>query len=281
MSRTVKKIQFAPQMPKALRVAAYARVSSGKDAMLHSLAAQVDYYSTYIRHHPGWEYVGVYADEAKTGTKDSRENFQRMLADIKAGKIKRVVVKDMSRFGRNYLQVGMYTEMLFPEYGVHFIAVNDGVDSVRGDSEFTAIRNVFNEMYAKDTSKKIRATWQSKGRSGEHLTTIPPYGYKKDPENKKRWIVDEEAAAVVQKIFALCMDGMGPTQIAKWLQENKVLSPVAYCYENDLPTTSKRPTDPYKWATKTVVHILERLDYLGHTVNFKTSKQSFKSKKVL
>lgn len=102
-----------------------------------------------------------------------------MLADIKAGKIKRVVVKDMSRFGRNYLQVGMYTEMLFPEYGVHFIAVNDGVDSVRGDSEFTAIRNVFNEMYAKDTSKKIRATWQSKGRSGEHLTTIPPYGYKK------------------------------------------------------------------------------------------------------
>ena len=204
-----------------------------------------------------------------------------MLADIKAGKIKRVVVKDMSRFGRNYLQVGMYTEMPFPEYGVHFIAVNDGVDSVRGDSEFTAIRNVFNEMYAKDTSKKIRATWQSKGRSGEHLTTIPPYGYKKDPENKKRWIVDEEAAAVVQKIFALCMDGMGPTQIAKWLQENKVLSPVAYCYENDLPTTSKRPTDPYKWATKTVVHILERLDYLGHTVNFKTSKQSFKSKKVL
>ena len=102
-----------------------------------------------------------------------------MLADIKAGKIKRVVVKDMSRFGRNYLQVGMYTEMLFPEYGVHFIAVNDGVDSVRGDSEFTAIRNVFNEMYAKDTSKKIRATWQSKGRSGEHLTTIPPYGTRK------------------------------------------------------------------------------------------------------
>lgn len=168
-----------------------------------------------------------YVDDGYTGRNFNRPGFQRMLADIKAGKIKRVVVKDMSRFGRNYLQVGMYTEMLFPEYGVHFIAVNDGVDSVRGDSEFTAIRNVFNEMYAKDTSKKIRATWQSKGRSGEHLTTIPPYGYKKDPENKKRWIVDEEAAAVVQKIFALCMDGMGPTQIAKWLQENKVLSPVA------------------------------------------------------
>ena len=181
----------------------------------------------YCRDH-GYTAIRHYdEDDGYSGTNFNRPGFQRMLADIKASKIKRVVVKDMSRFGRNYLQVGMYTEMLFPEYGVHFIAVNDGVDSVRGDSEFTAIRNVFNEMYAKDTSKKIRATWQSKGRSGEHLTTIPPYGYKKDPENKKRWIVDEEAAAVVQKIFALCMDGMGPTQIAKWLQENKVLSPVA------------------------------------------------------
>jgi DNA invertase Pin-like site-specific DNA recombinase len=108
-----------------------------------------------------------------------------MLADIKAGRIKRVIVKDMSRFGRDYLQVGMYTDVVFPEFGVHFIAVNDGVDSTRGESEFTAIRNVFNEMYARDTSKKIRATWQSKGKSGEHLTTIPPYGYMKSPEDKK------------------------------------------------------------------------------------------------
>ena len=171
--------------------------------------------------------------------------------------------------------------MLFPEYGVHFIAVNDGVDSVRGDSEFTAIRNVFNEMYAKDTSKKIRATWQSKGRSGEHLTTIPPYGYKKDPEDKKRWIVDEEAAAVVQKIFALCMDGMGPTQIAKWLTQSKVLNPTAYAYDKGLPVSNKPPVYPYKWTNETVSRILEHLDYLGHTVNFKTTKQSFKSKKKL
>lgn len=263
--------------------ACYERLSQEDklDGESNSISNQKRILEKYCRDH-GYTAIRHYdEDDGYSGTNFNRPGFQRMLADIKAGKIKRVVVKDMSRFGRNYLQVGMYTEMLFPEYGVHFIAVNDGVDSVRGDSEFTAIRNVFNEMYAKDTSKKIRATWQSKGRSGEHLTTIPPYGYKKDPENKKRWIVDEEAAAVVQKIFALCMDGMGPTQIAKWLQENKVLSPVAYCYENDLPTTSKRPTDPYKWATKTVVHILERLDYLGHTVNFKTSKQSFKSKKVL
>lgn len=147
--------------------------------------------------------------------------------------------------------------------------------------DYTAIRNVFNEMYAKDTSKKIRATWQSKGRSGEHLTTIPPYGYKKDPEDKKRWIVDEEAAAIVQKIFALCMDGLGPTQITKWLQKNKVLNPTAYAYDKGLPVSNKPPVNPYKWTNETVSRILERLDYLGHTVNFKTTKQSFKSKKVL
>ena len=276
-------VHSQPQEEAEGITACYERLSQEDklDGESNSISNQKRILEKYCRDH-GYTAIRHYdEDDGYSGTNFNRPGFQRMLADIKAGKIKRVVVKDMSRFGRNYLQVGMYTEMLFPEYGVHFIAVNDGVDSVRGDSEFTAIRNVFNEMYAKDTSKKIRATWQSKGRSGEHLTTIPPYGYKKDPENKKRWIVDEEAAAVVQKIFALCMDGMGPTQIAKWLQENKVLSPVAYCYENDLPTTSKRPTDPYKWATKTVVHILERLDYLGHTVNFKTSKQSFKSKKVL
>lgn len=149
------------------------------------------------------------------------------------------------------------------------------------DHGYTAIRNVFNEMYAKDTSKKIRATWQSKGRSGEHLTTVSPYGYIKDPEDTKRWVVDEEAAAVVQKIFALCMGGLGPTQIAKWLKENKVLNPTAYAYEKGLPAPNKPPVDPYKWTNETVSRILERLDYLGHTVNFKTTKQSFKSKKKL
>ena len=209
----------------------------------------------------------------------NRPGFQRMLADIKAGKIKRVVVKDMSRLGRNYLQVGMYTEMVFPEYGVHFIAVNDGVDSIKGDSEFTAIRNVFNEMFAKDTSKKIKATWQSKGRSGEHLCTIPPYGYMKDPEDKKRWIVDEEAAAIVQKIFSLCVDGLGPTQIAKWLQQSNVLNPTAYAHEKGLPVCNAPTANPYKWTNETVSRILERVEYLGHTVNFKTSKPSFKDRK--
>ncbi len=247
----------------------------------NSIVNQKKILEKYCRDH-GYTAIRHYdEDDGYSGTNFNRPGFQRMLADIKAGKIKRVIVKDMSRFGRNYLQVGMYTEMLFPEYGVHFIAVNDGVDSVRGDSEFTAIRNVFNEMYAKDTSKKIRATWQSKGRSGEHLTTIPPYGYKKDPEDKKKWIVDEEAAAVVQKIFSLCVDGMGPTQIAKWLRTSKVLNPTAYARAKGLPVSNKSTADPYKWTNETVSRMLERVEYLGHTVNFKTTKQSFKSKKKL
>ena len=171
------------------------------------------------------------------------------------------------------------SEMVFPEYDVHFIAVNDGVDSAKGDSEFTAIRNIFNEIFAKDASKKIKATWQSKGRSGEHLCIIPPYGYMKDPEDKKRWIVDEEAAAIVQKIFSLCVDGLGPTQIAKWLQQNNVLNPTAYAHEKGLPVCNAPTANPCKWTNETVSRILERVEYLGHTVNFKTSKPSFKSKK--
>ena len=171
------------------------------------------------------------------------------------------------------------SEMVFPEYDVHFIAVNDGVDSAKGDSEFTAIRNIFNEIFAKDASKKIKATWQSKGRSGEHLCIIPPYGYMKDPEDKKRWIVDEEAAAIVQKGFSLCVDGLGPTQIAKWLQQNNVPNPTDYAHEKGLLVCNAPTANPYKWTNETVSLILERIEYLGHTVNLKASKPSFKSKK--
>ena len=251
------------------------------DGESNSIANQKKILERYCKDH-GYTAIRHYdEDDGYSGTNFNRPGFQRMLADIKAGKIKRVIVKDMSRFGRDYLQVGMYTDVLFPEFGVHFIAVNDGVDSTRGENEFTAIRNVFNEMYARDTSKKIRATWQSKGKSGEHLTTIPPYGYIKDPEDKKKWIVDEEAAAVVQKIFSLCVDGLGPTQIAKWLKQHQILNPTAYAHFKGLPASNKPTADPYKWTNETVSRILERVDYLGHTVNFKTTKQSYKSKKKL
>ena len=181
------------------------------DGESNSIANQKKILERYCKDH-GYTAIRHYdEDDGYSGTNFNRPGFQRMLADIKSGKIKRVIVKDMSRFGRDYLQVGMYTDVLFPEFGVHFIAVNDGVDSTRGENEFTAIRNVFNEMYARDTSKKIRATWQSKGKSGEHLTTIPPYGYIKDPEDKKKWIVDEEAAAEAkaQRGTGLQLKGQG------------------------------------------------------------------------
>ena len=247
----------------------------------NSIANQKKILERYCREHGITAYRHYDEDDGYSGTNFNRPGFQRMLADIKAGKIKRVIVKDMSRFGRDYLQVGFYTDMLFPDFGVHFIAVNDGVDSTRGENEFTAIRNVFNEMYARDTSKKIRATWQSKGKSGEHLTTIPPYGYMKDPDNKKKWIIDEEAAAVVQQIFALCVSGMGPTQIAKWLEKHEIYNPTAYSQAKGRPVTNKPTANPYKWTNETVSRTLERIEYLGHTVNFETRKQSYKSKKKL
>lgn len=263
--------------------ALYARLSQEDkaDGESNSIANQKRIMERYCRDHGITAYRHYDEDDGYSGTNFNRPGFQRMLTDIKAGKIKRVVVKDMSRLGRDYLQVGMYTDILFPEFGVHFIAVNDGVDSTRGENEFTAIRNVFNEMYARDTSKKIRATWQSKGKSGEHLTTIPPYGYIKDPGNKKKWIVDDEAAAVVQKIFRLCVDGLGPTQIAKWLKQHQILNPTAYYHSKGLPASNKPTADPYKWTNETVSRMLERVEYLGHTVNFKTTKQSYKNKKKL
>ena len=249
----------------------------------NSIANQKKILERYCREHGITAYRHYDEDDGYSGTNFNRPGFQRMLADIKAGKIKRVIVKDMSRFGRDYLQVGFYTDMLFPDFGVHFVAVNDGVDSTRGENEFTAIRNVFNEMYARDTSKKIRATWQSKGKSGEHLTTIPPYGYMKDPDNKKKWIIDEEAAAVVQQIFALCVSGMGPTQIAKWLEKSEILNPTFYWLSKGMKVGNKpKPgANPYKWTNETVSRMLEKIEYLGHTVNFKTTKKSYKSKKKI
>lgn len=249
----------------------------------NSIANQKKILERYCREH-GYTAIRHYdEDDGYSGTNFNRPGFQRMLEDIKAGKIKRVIVKDMSRFGRDYLQVGFYTDMLFPDFGVHFIAVNDGVDSTRGENEFTAIRNVFNEMYARDTSKKIRATWQSKGKSGEHLTTIPPYGYMKDPDNKKKWIIDEEAAAVVQQIFALCVSGLGPQKIGKWLEEHQILNPTFYWLSKGMKVGNKpKPgANPYKWTNETVSRMLEKIEYLGHTVNFRTRKQSYKSKKTL
>lgn len=194
-----------------------------------------------------------------------------MIADIEAGIVKRVIIKDMSRFGRDYLQVGMYTEIMFPEHDVHFIAVNDGVDSTKGDNEFTPFRNIINEWYAKDTSKKIRSVLKVKGNAGEHLTVNPIYGYMKSPDNRKQWIRDEDAAQVVYDIGLYVMEGYGPQQIARKLKERKILTPSAYYESKGINCNVKNQGDPCAWDNTTIAHIMDNWrEYLGHTVNFKT-----------
>lgn len=201
-----------------------------------------------------------------------------MIRLAEAGKVTTVIVKDMSRMGRDYLKVGYYTESFFAECDIRYIAINDGVDSDKGDNEFTPFRNLFNDFYARDTSKKIRAVMRAKGNAGEHLCTNSPYGYMKSPDNKKQWIVDEEAAAVVKRIFDLCVAGKGPMQIAKILTADKVLTVKAYYAKRDGKTM---PDNLYRWDYKSISGILERPEYTGCTVNFKTYSKSHKLKKRL
>ena len=229
----------------------------------------------------GYTNIQFYIDDGVSGTTFNRAGFQSMIADVETGKVKRVIVKDMSRLGRDYLQVGMYTEIFFPEHDVHFIAVNDGVDSNQEDNEFTPFRNIINEWYAKDTSKKIRAVKRSKGMAGEHIGSPPPYGSMKNPENKKEWIIDEEAAEVVREIFRLCVGGYGPTRIAHILTERKILCPTYYALEKGGKPRTVLPADKYTWNGPVVAKILDRMDYLGHTVNFKTHVKSYKVHKTI
>lgn len=218
-----------------------------------------------------------YIDDGWSGTNFERPSFKEMIQDIEDGKVKTVIVKDMSRLGRDYLKVGYFSEIFFPDNDVRLIAINDGVDSFKGDNDFTPFRNLFNDFYAKDTSKKIRAVFKSKGMSGEHLGE-PPYGYMKNPKNKKQWVIDEPAAEVVRKIYDLCIDGKGPTQIAKILRKEKVLTVKAYYAQ----AKGKLLLDePYRWSEQSVIHILEKMDYTGCTVNFKTYTKSYKLKKRL
>ena len=223
-----------------------------------------------------------FVDDGVSGTTFEREGFQAMIAEVEDGNVGTIIVKDMSRFGRDYLKVGFYTEILFAEKDVRFIAINNGIDSAnQTDSDFTPFLNIMNEFYAKDTSKKIKAVAKAKGESGRHLTTIPPYGYMKNPNNTDEWLVDEDAAEMVKRIFKMCLDGYGPTQIAKQLKAERVLKPTAYWYEKGNINFSVPPNDQYGWSARTIGDILMKKEYLGHTVNFKTYKKSYKSKKIL
>ena len=220
-----------------------------------------------------------YVDDGYSGTSFNRPGFQEMLADIEAGYVDCVIVKDMSRFGRNYLEVGMYTEIMFPDKDVRFIAINDGVDSARDDNDFTPFRNIINEWYAKDTSKKIRAVFRAKGLSGKRLSTQTPYGYLKGENGQL--IEDTETAPVVRLIFRLAVEGNGPGKIARILREKQIVTPGTLEFHRTGRTSRYNPEFPYQWHESTVVNILEQKDYLGNTYNFKTTKKSYKSKKVI
>ncbi len=247
----------------------------------NSIKNQKAILSKYAQEH-GFTNPRFYVDDGYSGTNFNRPDFQRLMDDVNEDKVRTIIVKDMSRLGRDYLKVGFYTEITFPEANVRFIAINDQVDSESGtDNDFTPFRNIINEWYAKDTSKKIRAVFKAKGMSGKHLCTIPPYGYKKDDHDKQQWLVDKEAAKVVKEIFSLCMQGFGPTQIARILTERGRETPIIYKRRVGLPITSQETEFPEIWATQSVNKILANPTYLGHTVNFRTKKKSYKSKKKI
>lgn len=226
--------------------------------------------------------IQFYVDDGYSGANFNRPDFKRMMADVECGKVGIVIVKDQSRLGRDYLQTGMLMEITFPQFDVRFIAINDGVDSENGVSDFSGIKNYFNDFYARDTSRKIRAVLKSKGERGDRVSTATPYGYMRNPENKKELLPDPETAPIVKRIFEMCANGMGVTKICDTLTREKVLAPSVYMFQR---TGSKigHPdlTRPYHWAQTTVRSILENREYAGDTVNFKTYSKSNKLKKRL
>ena len=201
---------------------------------------------------------------------------------IDEGRIGTIIVKDMSRLGRDYLQVGMYTEMVFPNNDIRFIAINNGVDSANQvDNDMTPFINIFNEFYAKDTSKKVKAVFRAKGNSGKPLTTNPPYGYLKDPNDKHHWIIDPEAAPVVREMFKMCVAGKGPSQISKELMRRGIPTPSEHMHTLGIKTPAKQSEQPGFWQQRTIADLLMKPEYLGHTVNFRTRRKSFKCKKTV
>ena len=259
--------------------ALYCRLSrdDGAEGESNSIANQKKLLAKYAKEH-GFTNTKFYVDDGYTGTNFNRPGFQQMLEDMEMGYISTVIVKDSSRFGRNYLEVGQYTDYYFPEHNIRFIAINDCIDSDNGEDDFSAFRNVMNEMYAKDISRKVRSSHRLRGNAGEPLAP-PPYGYVKDPENKKKWIIDPDAAEVVRRIFRLCIEGNGNETIARILQDDKVLVPQAYWQSKGMSRGGKKTQpNPYKWCKTTIAKMLEQQEYCGDIINFKSYSKSFRNK---
>jgi len=229
----------------------------------------------------GFENILFLSDDGYSGTNFDRPGWNEVMRLVENGEVATIIVKDMSRLGRNYLLVGHYTEMVFPSCGIRFIAINDNVDSLYGDNDFTPFKNLFNDFYAKDTSKKIRAVKKAQAERGERVATRAPYGYMKDENNPKKKIVpDEDTAPIVQRIFNLCVGGKGPSQIARQLKNEKVITPGNYYYnKTGVLLTGVDTTRPYDWSDTTIASILEDEVYLGHTISLQSTTISYKNKK--
>ncbi len=262
--------------------ALYCRLS--QDDMLagesNSITNQKEILLKYAQdnHFPNTQF---YVDDGWSGTNFNRPDFQRMITDMEAGKIGIIITKDLSRLGREYLKTGEYIEMIFPDYDVRYIAINDNVDTAKSENEMMVFKNIFNDWFARDCSKKVRAVFKAKGQSGKPLATNPPYGYRKSEYDKNVWEVDEESAAVVKRIFRLCIEGYGPTQIAKILTADNILMPSAYAQSKNYISTDTKYAHPTKWREQTIVKMLDTIEYAGHTANFKTCKKSYKCKKKI
>ena len=264
--------------------ALYERLSRDDDVAgdSNSILNQKRYLESYAKQR-GYTNIVHYTDDGWSGGNFERPGWKRLVADIEAGKVAHLLCKDLSRIGRNYLQTGFYTEIMFRQYGVHFIAVANNIDSDEQESsEFAPFLNIMNEWYLRDQSKKVAAAYRVKGKAGKPTTNNAIYGYKKDPEDKDHWLVDEEAAAVVRRIFRLAVEGHGPYDISKMLTAEKVECPAYYLARNGWGPR-KNTTDmsrPYDWYGNTVSTMLTKPEYMGHTVNFRTSKKSYRDKRV-
>jgi len=259
--------------------ALYCRLSrdDGAEGDSNSVANQKRLLTKYAKEN-GFGNHRFYVDDGYTGTNFNRPGFQQLLEDIELGYIAVIIVKDMSRLGRDYLQVGYYTDSYFPDHNIRFIAVNDCVDSEDGENELAPFRNVMNEMYARDVSRKVRSAHRIRGNCGEPLGQ-PPYGYIKDPGNPKRWIIEPEAAAVVRDIFRMCLEGKGNDTIARILQEEKVPNCTAYWQAHGIGRGGKKTQpDPCRWRYSVISKILHQQEYCGDVINFKTYSKSFKNK---
>ena len=261
---TNKNIQGQEERITAL----YCRLSQDDnlEGESNSISNQKEILMTYAKKN-GYLHPQFFVDDGISGTTFNRPGFQEMENLIEAGKVSTVIVKDLSRFGREHLLCGHYTEIVYPTLGVNFIAIQENVDTTKGmGTEMMPFHNIFNEWYAAQTSKKIRAVNQMKAAKGQRVSSSVPYGYMKNPDDKQKWLIDDPAAEIVRKIFNLCLAGKGPAQIARQLEKEKVLTPTAYYHSIGKKTSNPMPANIYRWRDSSIEHILENRQYTGCTV---------------